>query len=65
MLSTVAKVSIEIQTKTSLGKKSTINIPYVNPQATNEKLRQFAQMLVALTNDTYIETTKVTKESVL
>ena len=61
----MAKVSIEIQTKTSLGKKSTINIPYVNPQATNDKLRQFAQMLVALTKDNYVETTKVTKESVI
>jgi len=61
----VAKVSIEIQTKTSLGKKSTINIQYVNPQATNEKLRQFAQMLVALTTDSYVGVTKITKESVI
>lgn len=61
----MAKVSIEIDTKNSSGKKNTTNISYVNPQATNEKLRQFAQMLVALTTDTYVGVTKITKESVI
>ena len=61
----MAKVSIEIDTTTSSGKKNTTNISYVNPQATNEKLRQFAQMLVALTTDTYVGVTKITKESVI
>ena len=61
----MAKVSIEINTTSSIGKKMTTNIVYVNPQATNEKLRQFAQMLVALTTDTYVGVTKITKESVI
>lgn len=61
----MAKVSIEIDTTTNSGKKITTNIVYVNPQATNEKLRQFAQMLVALTTDTYVGVTKITKESVI
>ena len=61
----MAKVSIEIDTTTSSGKKNTTNISYVNPQATNEKLRQFAQMLVTLTTDTYVGVTKITKESVI
>ena len=61
----MAKVSIEIDTTTTSGKKNTTNVSYVNPQATNEKLRQFAQMLVALTTDTYGGVTKITKESVI
>lgn len=61
----MAKVSIEIDTTASNGKKNTTNIVYVNPQATNEKLRQFAQMLIALTTDTYEGVTKITKESVI
>ena len=61
----MAKISIEIDTTTSSGKKNTTNVSYINPQATNEKLRQFAQMLVALTTDTYVGVTKITKESVI
>ena len=61
----MAKVSIEISTTTSNARKNTTNIVYVNPQATNEKLRQFAQMLVALTTDNYVGVTKVTKERVI
>ena len=61
----MAKVSIEIDTTTSSGKKNMTNVSYVNSQATNEKLRQFAQMLVALTTDTYVGVTKITKESVI
>ena len=61
----MAKISLEISTTTTSGKKNTTNVSYVNPQATNEKLRQFAQMLVALTTDSYVGTTKITKESVI
>ncbi len=56
--------SIEIITEDN-GKKKTTNINYVNPEATNDKLRQFAQMLVALTDEIYDKTTKITKESVV
>lgn len=61
----MAKVSIEIDTTTSSAKKNTTNISYVNPSAENDKLRQFAQMLVALTTDSYVGVTKITKESVI
>lgn len=61
----MAKVSIEIQTTDSRNKKNTITVTYINPQATNDKLRHFAQMLVSLTNDTYERATKITKESVI
>lgn len=61
----MAKVSIEINTTTSSAKKNATNISYVNPQATNDKLREFAQMLTALTTDTYVGVTKITKESVI
>ena len=61
----MAKISLEISTTTTSGRKNTTNVSYINPQATNEKLRQFAQMLVALTTDTYGGLTKITKESVI
>lgn len=61
----MAKISIEIETTNALGKKITTNISYINPTATNDKLKQFAQMLVALTKDTYEGVTKITKESVI
>ena len=61
----MAKISLEISTTTTSGRKNTTNVSYINPQVTNEKLRQFAQMLVALTTDSYVGTTKITKESVI
>ena len=61
----MAKISLEISTTTTSGRKNTTNVSYINPQATNEKLRQFAQMLIALTTDTYGGLTKITKESVI
>jgi len=62
----VAKViSISINTTDQSGKKQTTNINYINPQATNEKLAQFAQMLNSLTTEIYYSTTKITKESVI
>ena len=61
----MTKVSIEIETQTANDKKSTINVSYINPSATNDKLLQFAQMLVALTTDSYVGVTKITEESVI
>ena len=61
----MAKVSLEIETKTNNDKKNTLNVSYVNPQATNDKLLQFSQMLIALTTDAYVGATKITKESVI
>lgn len=61
----MAKITLEINTLAQNRKKNTTNVGYINPQATNDKLLQFAQMLVALTTDTHVETTKITKESVI
>lgn len=61
----MAKVSIEIDSTTTSSKKNTTTISYINPQATNAKLKEFAQMLIALTTDTYEGVTKITKESVI
>lgn len=61
----MAKISIEIESTTSASKKNTTTISYINPQATNAKLKEFAQMLIALTTDTYEGVTKITKESVI
>jgi len=62
----VAKViSISISTIDQNEKKQTTNVNYINPQATNEKLREFAIMLTALTTEIYNSTTKITKESVV
>ena len=61
----MAKVSIEIESTTIASKKNTTTISYINPQATNAKLKEFAQMLIALTTDTYEGVTKITKESVI
>lgn len=58
-------VSISISTTDQLGKDKNTNVNYINPQATNENLLQFAQMLVALTTETYNGVTKITKESVI
>lgn len=58
-------ISISINTTSQSGKKQTTNINYINPQATNEKLREFAIMLTALTTEIYNSTTKITKESVI
>ncbi len=57
-------VSISIVTVDNTNKKQTTNVNYVNPEATNEKLREFATKLTALTTDTYLSMTKITKESV-
>ena len=61
----MAKISIEIETTTGLSKKNTTTVSYINPNATNDKIKQFAQMLIALTTDSYVQTTKITKESVI
>lgn len=58
----MVKVSLQIVKKDGNDKKSTDKIAYVNPTATNEQLLQFSQMLIALTNDSHVSTTKVTEE---
>ena len=43
------------------GKPVQKNIPYINPEASADKLKTFGQMTAALTKDTYVGTTRVDK----
>lgn len=58
------KVSIQITSTDQTDKKITDKIAYVNPQATNEQLVEFAQMLMNLSNNRYMATTKITEEAI-
>lgn len=58
----MVKVSIQITKHDTNNKKTVDKIAYVNPEATNEQLIEFAQMITALTNDTYTGTTKIVEE---
>lgn len=58
------KVSIQITSTDPSDKKVTDKIAYVNPQATNEQLVEFAQMLLNLSNNRYMATTKITEEAI-
>lgn len=60
----MVKVSIQITSTDPNEKKVTDKIAYVNPQATNEQLVEFAQMLLNLSNNTYMATTKITEEAI-
>lgn len=57
-----AKVSIQIASVDANNKKVTDKISYVNPEATDEQLINFAIMLEQLTDNTYTGTTKITEE---
>lgn len=52
---------------TSLDGKTRVtdNITYVNPEATNAQLMQFATMLIGMTSRELIGVTKITKEVVI
>jgi len=58
-------ISMVIQSTDSSDKKQTNTVTYINPTATNEQIRTFAQKIIALTTDNYVGVTKVTKESVI
>lgn len=58
------KVTIQIAAVDANNKKITDKISYVNPEATDEQLVQFAIMLEQLTTNSYTGTTKITEESI-
>lgn len=60
----MVKVSIQISSTDTADKKITDKISYVNPEATNAQLSEFAQMLTALTTNSYLATTKITEEAI-
>lgn len=54
------KVDIKLySTDAAEGKKITTSVPYVNPEASNSVLKEFAQQLNAFTSNTYVETDRV------
>lgn len=60
----MVKVSISISSKDGNNKTVTDKISYVNPEATNNELVEFAEMLNAMTDNTYTSTTKITEEGI-
>ena len=60
----MVKVSIQITSKDVNNKTVTDKISYVNPTATNEQLVEFAEMLEAMTTNSYAGTTKITEEAI-
>ena len=58
-------ISMVIQSTDTSDKKQTNTVTYINPTATNEQIRTFAQKIIALTTDSYVGVTKVTKEEVI
>lgn len=55
---------LTLKAKDTSDKSVTTSIRYVNPEASNEVLKTYAQMLNALTTNTYDKLTKVTKEEI-
>ena len=58
------KVSATITATDNTDKKLTTNITNINPEATNANIKTFAQMLNQLTTNSYVVTTKTTKEDI-
>lgn len=58
------KVSITITATDTNSSKISTNISDINPEATNQEIKTFAQMLNGLTTNSYVETTKITKETI-
>lgn len=58
------KVSITITATDTNSSKISTNVSDINPEATNQELKTFAQMLNGLTTNSYVETTKITKETI-
>lgn len=57
----MSKVSIQIETIDANGNKKQKSLTDINPEATSTQLVQFAQNLVALTNQTYSATNRIEK----
>ena len=55
------KCSIVVTTQDPSGKLQERTVPYVNPQALNSQLKIFAQKTAALTNNSYVKTTRITE----
>ncbi len=60
----MTEVSIEIKSTDLENKSVTTTVAYVNEEADNATLKQFGQQLTALTKNTFISVTKITKEAI-
>ena len=61
----MVKVSIQVTTQIPSGTTKQVDkITYVNPEATNATLKQFAQQLASLSENRYLSTTKITEEAI-
>lgn len=63
-MATDVKVSLTIEGTDGEGKKSSMKIPYINPNISNETMKDFAEMCAELSTDTYTGTTKTTEEDI-
>lgn len=59
------KVTLQITARDQDGKSTTEKIAYVNPEATDNQLKQFAQKLAALTTNTTSGLKKLTEEDII
>ena len=55
------ETSVSMKTTDTAGKKNTTTLSYVNPNASNEQLKTYAEKLASLTSDTYNGATKIEK----
>ena len=58
-------ITISITSTDQSDKKQVTNVNYINPATPNAILREFAEKLIALTDDTYVSTKKITKGDVI
>lgn len=59
------QTNLIITAKSRANKNVTTSITYINPNATNEKLKELAEKLNALTTNSITVITKITKEVVV
>lgn len=55
------ETSVSMKTIDTSGKKNSTTLSYVNPNASNADLKEYAERLASLTADTYEGATKITK----
>lgn len=55
---------LTLKAKSPEDKSVTTSLRYVNPEAADAILKEYAQTLNALTQNTYVSLTKVTKEEI-
>lgn len=55
------ETSVSMKTVDMSGKKNTTTLSYVNPNASNDLLKTYAEKLASLTSDTYNGATKIEK----